>query len=251
MILIPHIAHQFNGIIWRMEIDPVSATLFAEIRNEKDKQVSFASVNLETGMINFDQLITEERWLTGIEAAYNGVLLLHGYESAGSPAHKGLIAVDGSTGNLLWQNYNYAFSHLNTQGAVVFDTRMQPRRFFITDMVTGSTQKPYNPAINEDIDTRIVVPDMVNVDMPDNTLPEQPFGNIIHNLYHNRYRIVSLHAQKDDTLNQSLYIFENNRPVFHDLLNTGIQKLQPEAFVLHNNHLIYLKNKVELKVINL
>jgi hypothetical protein len=251
-ILQPHISQKFDGTVWRMEIDAITATLFAEIRNEADKQVSFASVNLASGKINFTQLTIDERWLTGMEAAYNGVLLLHNYELPGSPAHKGIIAVDGETGQVLWSDYNRAFNHLSVNGPVVFDSRIQPRKLIIADIKTGTMLRTYSPAIDDDVETGILLPDMVNADiLARDSLPEQPFGNIVHNLYYNGYRIVSLHALKNDTLNQSLYIFKDDKQVFSDLLNTGIQKLQPEAFVLHNKHLIYLKNKVELNVIDL
>jgi hypothetical protein len=53
MELSPHIKQQFNGTIWRMEIDPINATLFVEIRNEQEKQVSFASIDLSSGKVIF------------------------------------------------------------------------------------------------------------------------------------------------------------------------------------------------------
>ncbi|MES2278941.1 MAG: DUF4905 domain-containing protein [Bacteroidota bacterium] len=252
MTLQPHISEKFNGIVWRMEIDPISATLFAEIRNEAEKQVSFASINLQSGKVNFTQLTADERWLTGMEAAYDGILLLHNYQSPGSPAHKGLIAIDGESGQVLWSDYNHTFNHLSINGPVVFDSRIQPRKLFTTDIKTGAMLHTYNPIIDEDVDAGIILPDIIPPgDLDAATLPEQPFGNIVHNLYYNDYRIVSLHALKSNTLSQHLYIFKHDQQVFNDLLNTGIQKLQPEAFVLHNKHLIYLKDKAKLVAIDL
>ena len=250
MNLIPQVTQQFNGIIWRMEVDPITATLFLEIRNEQDKLVSFASVNLPSGHINFKDLINDERWLTGMEAAYNGVLLLHHYQSAGSPTHKGLIAIDAQTGQTLWSDYNRTFNHLSSNGPVVFDARIQPRKLLTIDIKTGETLQSFNPQVDLDVDAGIELSEMLSADEA-GVLPEQPFGNIVHNLYYNSYRIVSLHALNGNALSQHLYIFKDGQQVFSDLLNTGIQKLQPEAFVLHKQHLIYLKNKTELNVINL
>jgi hypothetical protein len=250
--LLTHIKKEFNGIIWRMEIDAITHTVFVEVRNEQEKQVSFGSIDLISGKTNFDKLLTDERWLIGIETAYDGVLLLHQYELAGSPTHKGIIAIDAETGDTLWSNYNLTFNYLSKTGPVVFDNRIQPRKLFTIDNKTGATLHAYNPIIDEDIDPAIELPDMLTAEiLADLPIPEAAFGNIAHNLYHNPYRIVSLHAQKSNALNQNLYIFKNGHQVFNDLLNTGIQKLQPEAFVLHHQHLIYLKNRVELNVINL
>jgi len=60
-----------------------------------------------------------------------------------------------------------------------------------------------------------------------------------------------LHALKGGQLTQSLFIADGNITVYDDLLNAGIQKMQPEAFIMHKNRLIYIKNKSELKVLTL
>ncbi len=103
MTLSPHISKQFESSIWRMEIDPATNILFAEIRDEEQKQVSFSAIDLNTGAIYFESLATPERWLTGIECAYDGVLLIHYYRSENGPTHKGLLAIDVyNRGNYFW-----------------------------------------------------------------------------------------------------------------------------------------------------
>src|ERR1700761_5287602 len=117
-VLQPHIHQLFNGAIWRLEIDELTDTIFVEVRNEAEKQASFASISLTNGTIHFTDLTTPERWLTGIEAAYDGVLLLHNYQSANGPAHKGLTAIDALNGLVLWTNYVFAFEQLTANGPV-------------------------------------------------------------------------------------------------------------------------------------
>jgi len=246
------ISYQFESVVWRLEIDSLTDTIFAEIRDQGDKRVSFSSINLQSGIVYFDQLQTEERWLTGIEAAYNGVLLLHNYQSEAGPAHKGLIAVDGMTGNTLWSNYTHAFDHLSVNGPLIYDTRLQPRKLFLADIQTGTIIRPYEPAIDTEPTNYIKLPDAVSsevLSIPQ--VPIAPFGNTIHYLEHNNLRIVSLHSLVEGTLEQRLYILDEIDLIYEDLLNTGIQKLQPESFLMHKNRLIYLKNKSELKVLNL
>jgi len=50
---------------------------------------------------------------------------------------------------------------------------------------------------------------------------------------------------------QEIFIIEDEAVIFHDILNEDIQKLQPEAFVVIKNYLVYIKNKNALKVLNL
>ena len=251
-MLQPYINHQFNGSIWRLEIDPITETFFLEIRNQADKKVYFASISLINGEIYFDHLNTEERWLTGIEAAYDGKLLLHNYQSESRPEHKGLIAIDAFTGKIVWSNYVYAFDHLSINGPVVYDTRIQPRKLFLADINTGATIRLYQPSIDLEPDSTLVFPREIETDfLPDLQFPITPYGNTMHYLDHNNYRIVSLHSLVEGALKQHLYVMDGDGIVYEDLLNNDIQKLQPESFLIHKNCLLYLKNKSEIKVLYL
>jgi hypothetical protein len=251
MMLSPYIKEEFNGMIWRMEIDSLSNTLFLEIRNTEDKQVSFTSIDLTQGKINFKHLTQPERWLTGIEAAYNGILLLHQYQSATSPVHKGIIAVDSVNGTTLWSNYTYAFDSLSVTGPILYNVQLQPKKLFVTDIKTGETLRPFDPLKDAVPDNNIKAADI----LPSSALPPElkiePHGNIIHSLYCNNFRIVSLHTAKAGILKQHLYILNDAGLVYEDILNDDIQKMQPEAFILHKNCLIYIKNKSEIKAIGL
>lgn len=249
----PHIDYQFQSAVWRLEVDPISDTLFAEIRDSADKRVSFSALNLGSGEICFENLQTEERWLTGIETAYNGVLLLHNYQSESGPAHRGLIAIDGKTGKTIWSNYTHAYDHLTENGLVIYDTRLQPPQLFIADVKTGGLRRPYQPLIDTEVENFIILPEVAGVEIASSlSLQLKIFGNTIHYIDHSNFRIVSLHAFADGALQQLLYIFtSDNKIVYQDLLNDDIQKLQPESFLLRKEQLIYLTGKSRLKVLNL
>ncbi|GAA4307443.1 hypothetical protein GCM10023149_01000 [Mucilaginibacter gynuensis] len=250
-MLKPQISEKLNGVIWRLEIDGITETIVLEIRNDSEKQVSFTSINLQSGKVNFKDLTTDERWLTGIETVHDGVLLLHNYQSESGPAHKALIAVNAETGETLWSNYVLAFNHLSTNGPVVYNTPILPKKLLLADIHTGSQVRAFNTVIDLSVETDILAPQLlpaefINTDL----LPVKPYGNI-HYLEYNNFRIISLHTLSGDVLSQWLFIVDDTGIVYQDLLNAGIQKLQPEAFVLHKNWLICLKNKTELQVLEL
>lgn len=247
----PYINQQFDATIWRMEIDETSDTIFIELRNDSEKQVSFSSINLNNGHLNFKGLVTPERWLTGIETAYNSVLLLHNYQSATAPAHRGLTAID-TDGNVLWTNFIYAFDHLTTRGPILYDTHIHPKKLFLINIKTGIAERIYEPNILPELKNNIIFPEILSPDaLPHHILAFSVFGNSVHYLEYNNFRIVSLHTLHAGVLKQYLYILDGTVKVYEDLLNSDIQKLQPEAFILHKNRLIYIKNKSELKVLYL
>ncbi|TWR28813.1 DUF4905 domain-containing protein [Mucilaginibacter pallidiroseus] len=251
-MLQPSIQKKFNGTIWRLEFDELSSVLALEIRNQQDKQTSFTSIDINTGNINFEGLTTPERWLTGIECVYNNVLLLHHYKNESGPEHRAVIGIDATNGQTLWSNYSLAYDHLTEDGPALYNTSVQPRKLFIADIKTGTTKSPNNSAANKPLQNRIVIPDMLPAaDLVPGSLPLPPYGNIVHYLRHNNYIIVSLHTQKNGSLQQHLFVMRGSEIVFTDLLNTSIQKLQPEAFVIHNNTLVFITNRDTINIINL
>jgi hypothetical protein len=246
------LSKNFPAPIWRMEIDELSETLFLEVRDNADKNVSFASVSLQTGETLFKDITSPERWLTGIEAAYDSVLLLHFYQNETGPVHKGLMALDGKTGEQLWANYALALDYLSVDGPIVFGLQFQPRKYFLLDVKTGATTRVYPPSVLKEMKSAVRMPEIKeNNELTQNLTFKHPFGNSVHYLEHNSYRVISLHALKGGQLIQLLYVFEGERVIYEDIVNSDIQKMQPEAFILHKNRLIYLKNRLELKILSL
>ncbi len=252
ILLQTHINEGFNGEIWKFIIDPDTELLYTEVRNAANKQASFAAVDLKTGKTNFINLTQPENWLIGLEACFNEVVFLHGYESAQSPVHKGLTAINGITAALLWSNYTYAIRHISINGPIVYSTQVLPQKLLLVDAKTGSIIRSYDAAIDLPVQQNITLP----FTLPDVSDDVKPFlkgqitGNI-HYMEYNNFRIVSLHSINQGELQQILFIFKDGSLVFEDLLNDKIQKLQPEAFIMHRSQLIFIKNKTELKVLNL
>ena len=251
-MLQPLISQSLNGTIWRLEIDELTDTMVIEVRNEQDKQTTFTSISLQTGGTNFTGYKTPERWLTGIEAIYNNVILLHHYKHESGPEHKAVIAIDATTTADIWSNYSIAFDHLSMNGPLVYNASIQTKKLLLADIHTGEIKRPYDAALDKPLVNSIVIPYITTADqMVPGGLPAEAYGNTVHYLNHNKYRIVSLHTLKNGALQQHLFIMDGSDMVYQDLLNTDIQKLQPEAFVLHKNALVYIKNKTEIKVVKL
>lgn len=251
-LLKPYIHQRYKGQIWKLATDPAKNLIFIESRDAADHLVSFSGCDLNTGEACFTELITHEKWLTGIESCFNGVLFLHGYESAQSPVHKGITAIDGLTGGVLWSNYTYAIHHISVNGPIAYNTQVLPQKLFLLDANTGAALRPFDASIDHDIDPEIRVPYAIDT-LEANIVPylKGDRTGMINYIEYNSFRIVSLHTLVKTDLSQILLIMQGDDLVYEDLLIDGIQKLQPEAFIMQRNRLIYIKNKVELKVLNL
>jgi hypothetical protein len=247
---LPSISKQFNGLIWRMEIDEVSNTIYLEIRKTEDKLVSFAAVDLISGTTKFEDITMPERWLTGIEAAYNNVLLLHGYQGQNAPVHRGITAL-GTNGAVLWSNYSIAFDHLSINGPITYAAQIQPRKLYLTDINTGANIRQFDSDLDKEYVNNIAFPQNIENSGLNFELPAESYKGVVHYLTYNNYRIVSLHTLAEGQLEQHMYVWMDEDLIYQDLLNSNIQKMQPEAFILFKNQVIYIKNKTELKVISL
>ncbi|OCX52970.1 hypothetical protein BEL04_01185 [Mucilaginibacter sp. PPCGB 2223] len=251
-VLTPFIDEKFDGQVWKFVIDGRAGLLLAEIRNTGGREVSFASINLNTGKLNFTGLNLPEKWLIGLEGSFEGTLLLHGFQSAQSPVRKGIYAFDGETGLPLWSNYNDVISQLTINGPAAYNTQVHPPVFYLLDSKTGATLRPYNPSVDTEIVQDITLPTILT-SMPSDlniSFDGEPTGNC-HYMEHNGFRIVSLHTLNQGILKQQLLVMFDGKPVYEDILTDEIQKLQPEAFIRYKNHLIYIKNTRELKILNL
>jgi len=247
---LPFISKQFKGHIWRMDIDEMSDTIYLEIRAGENKLVSFAAVDLASGITKFEDVMLPERWLSGIETAFNNVLLLHGYQAENAPVHRGLTAI-AADGSVLWSNYGLAFDHLSINGPITYAAQIQPRKLFLTDINTGINIRRFESGLDEEYFNAILFPQHFNKVDLNFKLPVESYNGVADCLSYNNYRIVSLHTLFAGQLKQHLYVLEDEGLIYEDLLNDNIQKMQPEAFIVYKNRIIYIKNKTELKVISL
>ena len=250
MILQPFISEQFLAQIWKLIIDSDGGLLFVEVRDDKSRQVSFTAIDLVKGTTDFKDRALPEKWFSGLAGSYKGVLFLHGYQSAQSPAHKGITAI-GKDGAELWVNYIDALYHISINGPVVYNTQVQPQKLFLVDTQTGKYIRPFNNIADLPPQQHITVPGLIDHIPTGFNLPGGELTGNIHYIEHNSFRIVSLHLLNGGILKQILLISKGGEIVYDDLLNGDIQKLQPESFILHRDKLIYIKNKTELKVLNL
>lgn len=248
----PVIDQPFAGLIWKLETDTENDLIYIETRNEKEHSAGFSSLNLKTGKLNFLELVPEEKWLVGLSGGRKGVLFLHGYLSDQTPEHKAIIAWDGTTGKPLWANYNLSLEIFTRVGLLVADQRFQSKRLVLLNELTGNVKTGIDLNNLADDAQPIQIPQMLRL-LPQN-LSALITGTItgeISCFNYNPYLIISLHTQKNDGYLQHLFVVENEAIIYQDLLNEQIQKLQPEAFVVIKNYLVYLKNKTILKVLNL
>jgi hypothetical protein len=239
----PLIAEQFSGIIWKIRLSATSNLVAVETRDTEHKKVTFSVLDIQNSRVLIKEKAYEESWNLNLAFIGEKNMILNGYEYSGSPESKGLLSVDIRDGSILWQRFNIALNQADDRGVEVFDPRMQPRKYqWINHLNAEVLLSPSDPPAAD----TILFPE------PDHSYTLPSFishGEIIHEILHLDYagkHFISFHEKIQNHIQQRVVVYQADKILIDDILISGIQKLQPEAFLIHRNHLLYIRKKQEI-----
>lgn len=246
------VSEKFEGIVWKLVPDAVLNLLFIETRNTDKKEVFFSCFDLNKQVFLWKNIQTEEKWYTGIETAYKGILLLHGYSHPGSPERKSIIAINYKDAEVSWQKYNDIFYQLHPEGLIVYNAKIEPRRYRLIDAQTG------NEILQNSLIDKGYTIERKDIQFPINDSEKIitfNWNNEEINLHHSELlnlgpkQIIAGFSTKGDILIQHLIILENDVPVYYDLISEDAKGFVMESLFMIGNTLLYIKNKQEFKAV--
>lgn len=238
----PCLSERFSGLIWKVQVHQ-SGVIGIETRDTELKQVSFSAFNFKTGETYFKQLTYDEKWNLSLAFASERNLILSAREHSETPENKGLISIQTLDGSIRWQKYNISLNQTQEAGLQVYDSRLQPRKYYWIDHLSGEIiNTPSNHEASEEllfpeIDPSFVIPSFIERGIL--------AGELVV-LRHSGKVFLSFHERDGDFFKQRLIVFQDDKVLIDDILISGIQKLQPEAFFIQQNHLFYIRHKEEM-----
>ncbi len=239
----PVLSEKFSGLVWKIKIHD-SGIMAVETRNSDLKQVSFSALNFQIGKIYFKERVYDEAW--NLNLAFTGFenLLLNGYDHAGTPESKGIISVSVQTGEILWQKFNISLNLVNDEGIQVYDTRFQPRKYSWIDHISGEAL----PNAVQDLsqNNSILFPETASTFEFPSFVGHGKLAGEVYALSYLGKDFLSFHEVHGNYLQQRLVVYQGDSVLIDDIIISGIQKLQPEAFFIQKNHLFYIRNKQEI-----
>lgn len=235
------LSERFSGLIWKIKVHE-SGVIALETRNTELKQVSFSACNFITGKTYFKEKQYHENWNLSLAFAGEGNLILNGYEHAETPENKGIISVNIYDGSIIWQQFNISLNAVQDGGLQVYDPRLHPRKYYWIDHISAAT----TAAPSSDIDTTIIFPRIDNSFILPSFINHGVLAGELSVLSWFDKVIVSFHEINNDQLKQRLVVYQGDKVLIDDILISGIQKLQPEAFFIQQNHLFCIRNKEEI-----
>lgn len=95
--------------VWQLHFDVEEDWIALECRNPETLQVSYAVVDVASGIFLLNNYQPPNSWWTGLADIKNELLFLHQMGAKGMGQASGLIAVAVTEGTVKWQNPDYCF----------------------------------------------------------------------------------------------------------------------------------------------
>lgn len=237
-------SQKINGFIWKVLINSDLTYIAIESRNSETKLVTFSALSLESGDFLFREIKMEEDWNLSLAFAATSNLIITAFDQSLIPESKGIISLHINDGSVNWQRYNLSLNYADDQGLMVFDSKIQPRKYYRIDPGTGEILTEANEI--RDTENRLIFPEILSSYKLPDWIDEQMINGSISALKYHDLEMVSFHQKASGSLEQRLLVYQGDKVFIDDILISGIQKLQPESFFICNKHLFYIRNKSEI-----
>lgn len=269
---------EFNpgALIWRIFCTSTNR-IIGEARDKAKKSASFFCLDAHSGRTLWKNLTLDESWWIGIEAVQRDVLILHEFARPDMPQHKGLLAVDGESGKLLWKNA--AFSYWFSDENIVYGQKneFEKRAGCALDLRTGTVLSEYadnlEPLLALERSSREngvrqtalfpepFDPDGIDPAVADTmvTLMERKTRiQSMEFLLHRGLLLVDFYetipaAHESPALTNILEIIDSKsgRVLHREAITIGAGAPAPDAFFVKDNYLYFIKNQTTLTAMKL
>jgi hypothetical protein len=238
-------SEKFKGLIWKIRIHEKKGYMAVESRQLESRNVAFTVIDVQTGKSYFKERTFLEPMNLNLAYTAQDNLILTANEHFESPESKGLVSVNITDGEILWERYNLTLNQALPSGLQVYDPKIYPRKYsWIGHLKAENINKQENSPYAEDSD--LLFPDLYETYTLPGFIEHGQIVGEISVLINNGLSIISFHQKFENNMQQRLVVYQDDRLLLDDIIIEAIQKLQPESFFIMNNCLLYIRNKNEI-----
>ncbi len=259
--------------IWRL-LPTDSGKIVIEERNVETKEVFFNCLDSKTGKKIFSSFQLEEKFWVGIETIYKDILYFHKYMKPDMPHHKGIIAYDAITNEILWENNDAVFLFILNNKIYCFRELFEVREFYSIDYRNGryldefkenaaeinilreeSLQKNnfegyyfteyYNPENEVNPSLKIII---------NNLFDNHKITGRVEFIKLNDLLLLSYHEIVESNKYNNIFLavdIADKKIIFEEKLNTNVRAIVPDSFFVKDDLIFLLKEKEKLLVCSL
>ncbi|MDF7821522.1 DUF4905 domain-containing protein [Runella sp. MFBS21] len=257
--------HRFSLPIWRILHDalPISLSeqvLIVELRNKT--QVEWCALQLENQQILWQKTPPSTHWWTSTVGVHAGVILLHNYAGSEQPSPQQIVALDASTGDLLWTLDGCKFEATN--GHLIRTSKLSPTletTYESWDLRDGtlfsevlfdipSIAPFWKTPINYGEDSSYYGFVKQFIQKTTNHIPQKTINygeNSGHVLF-----FYYFYPPNADTLSRSILVVNSKKTILlHDAIRSDVGSIAFDNCIYNDHHIVYLENLDELVVLKL
>lgn len=244
-------SHVFNGIIWNSVVSEDGSVLVFEIRDNQQKQVSFAAFNVKDERWLWQNKMSEENWWVNLNAVSSDRILLTLYTEANNPERKGILVYDLPTFGLLW--WNNDFSLTTVSSSLVFGMSSHyGSKELVLDIQTGKEVKEpirepghgfqvlrpqHYPEGSEYFKTvKIFLEKKLNL---------QAIASLEY-LEYEGLIFISFYTQREGLANDLIVLSATGNIVLNEKMSDHLKGIGWGAFFILSGCVFFVRNKVEL-----
>ncbi len=220
---------EFQSVIWKIEIDSANNLIAVETRSAESHTATLSAYNYLTGVCYFKELSIEAGWHWHLDRVYSEFVLLYGYTAPSSPEHKGIIAIDINSGKVCWQIFHLTLTEVSNKGIIAYNPLLQSKKPILLDIKNGNQITDFNgeftPVVRD-----VSFPEMMTTSMEKAAFLPANIAGIVAYAKVNSKECYSFHILENGSYIQYLIITGNGEVLKKEILASGIQKLNPEAF---------------------
>ena len=250
-------SHQFSQNIWRIlsDPDPDSDLWAIELRDAKEKKVSFAIINLSVPEIKWHSVPEGTDWWISLTSFSDGHIFLHNYRHADIPEPTDLFMVSAENGETQWILPNYVMvKRLNKLEIEVATKAGDGFRYGRCNAGTGIVS-PYDENIKQE-DEEIILQEPVRYqegniyfDKLAGFISEHTGGHrpvCIDYLEKRPYLMFSYYIYEQEKMAEYLLVVTDRAErILYEKLSENRNGIGQSTMLLKGSKLVYLKNNNE------
>ncbi len=227
--------------------------LIIEERDRVKKEAFFSCVNIITGKRVFTDLQFEEKYWIGIKEIYKDVIFFHRFERPDLPNHKGIIAYDINSKKILWENPN-KFLFSRDDKLVFVSNEYGISKYFLVDYLSGEMESTNTELLNlqrkEEKQNHYIYSKKINqAELINSVHPKFKkrienfiIKDYVNSIVTNNISFFNFHyINKNGKFDNIFFSLDNEGKILlKEILNKGIDKIEPESFFIKHNLLFLL-----------
>ena len=267
-----HFTYKSSRQIWRILISD-SDKLILETRDLNTKEVFFNCCYIENGENIFSDFQLYEKCWVGIEEIYKDIIFFHYFPKPDMPHHKGIIAFDIASQNILWTNNEFSFLFTSGEKVYGFKQGFEERYFSALDYLSGGLVEEFGSdyrkinslqksAENEKDWSSYLYPQVFSNDEKDPMIAEairkqtkntSVEGDVEYN-FKNDILFFNYHTKvfENSFLNKFLAVnLKSNKVILSEIINANASALFTDSFFIYKHYLFLLREKNEVIIYKL